>query len=713
MLGRRLKIVSSFHFWAVVILFAIVIVLQYPQQILSINSPSVFSFLGLSRHSVERILFLLPVGYTAFVFGMRAGLFSLAVASAIMLPRVFLISEHFRDALLETIAVILIGGLVNLWFDSYRKEKERRQQMLSRLETADQQLQSAYQMTRSNEKRLYALYEISAVVSQSLELEDILCVSVDKVKQVMGLDVVLIFLLDEAKRELKLMTHREVSEEFVAGLKGLKVGEGFNGRVAQTGEPLLIEDASQDPRLTRDIVRREGMQAEIIVPLKAKGKVVGTLAGAMRGPRQFMDNEVELLSAIGSQIGMAVENTWLYQREHMAAQQALASERQYREIFEGAHDAIWIHDSHGNIIAANQAAEQLTGYSSKELLGMNVRNFLAGEGLGLARQIRRKLFLGEMVEQPYEQRMIRRDGAERFLKLTTNLLREDGMLKGFQNIARDVTREKEMQDKLSVAYRELTESHRRLKESQAQLIQAEKLTSLGQLAASIAHEVNNPLSGVLLYTQLLAKKIRGGNIAQEVALDNLSKMEAELTRSTKLIRNLLDFARQSPPAFRQVNLNDVVNRALDLAKHAAELQSVQIVKELSPSLPNLVADFDQLHQVCTNLILNAIQAMSQGGKLTIRTSVSNGYLKTEFQDTGCGISPENMRKLFTPFFTTKGEVKGVGLGLAISYGIIQRHYGRIEVQSKEGEGSTFTIYLPLHHEEPEKEDKVIKTDSSK
>jgi len=700
MLSRRLKIVSSIHFWAVVIIFAIVIVLHYPQQILSTSSPSLFSFLGLSRHAMERILLLVPVSYAAFVFGTKAGLISLAVASVIMLPRVFLMSEYLPDALLETIAVILIGGLINLWFDRSRKEKERRQQLLSKLEAADQQLESAYQITRRNEKRLSALNEISAIVSQSLELDDILSAVVDKVKQVMGLDIVLIFLLDEDKQELKLITHREVSEEFVAGLKGLKVGEGFNGRVAQTGEPLLIEDASEDPRLTREIVRREGMRAEIIVPLKAKDNVVGTLAGAMRESRQFLGEEVELLTAIGSQIGMAIENTRCYRRERLAAQQALASERQYREIFEGAHDAIWIHDSHGNIIAANKATEELTGYSPKELLRMNARDFLAEEGLSLARQIRRKLFLGETVEQPYEQRLIRRDGTEAILKLTTNLIREDGRLKGFQNIARDVTREKEMQDKLSATYRELSESHQRLKESQEQLIQAEKLTSLGQLAASIAHEINNPLSGVLAYTQLLAKKVRGDNIPKEVALGYLSKMEAELTRSTKLIRSLLDFARQSPPAFRQLNLNDVVNRAFDLAAHSAELQHVQIVRELDPSLPNLMADFDQLHQVCTNLILNAIQAMPQGGKLTLRTSVNNGQLKIEVQDTGCGISPENMRKLFTPFFTTKHEVKGVGLGLAISYGIIQRHHGRIEVQSKKGEGTTFTIYLPLHHEEP-------------
>jgi signal transduction histidine kinase len=265
----------------------------------------------------------------------------------------------------------------------------------------------------------------------------------------------------------------------------------------------------------------------------------------------------------------------------------------------------------------------------------------------------------------------------------------------------EVTREKELQEKLSKAYQELSQSNQQLKESQEQLIQAEKLTSLGELAASIAHEVNNPLSGVLVYTQLLAKKMKGDSMSKEVALEYLSKMESELNRSTKLIRNLLDFARQSTPAFRQVNINEVVNRAFDLAAHTAKMQQVQVIKELAPSLPDVTADFDQLQQVCTNLILNAIQAMPEGGKLTLRTSLDKSYLKIEVSDTGYGISLENMRKLFTPFFTTKQEVKGVGLGLAVSYGIIQRHHGRIDVQSKEKEGTTFIIYLPLKIEDTE------------
>jgi len=238
-----------------------------------------------------------------------------------------------------------------------------------------------------------------------------------------------------------------------------------------------------------------------------------------------------------------------------------------------------------------------------------------------------------------------------------------------------------------------------LRSTQEGLIQAEKLTSLGQMAASVAHEINNPLAGVLVYTQLLTKKINSDKFTKESALDYLSKMETELTRSTRLIRNLLDFARQSPPRFWEVDINEVINRSFELASHSAQLQHVQVLKELDPALPRITADFDQLQQVCTNLIMNAIQAMPGGGTLTIRTSADKTQVKIEVQDTGVGISPENMRKLFTPFFTTKREVKGVGLGLAVSYGIVQRHRGRIEVQSKEGEGTTFTVYLPLHHEE--------------
>jgi two-component system NtrC family sensor kinase len=241
------------------------------------------------------------------------------------------------------------------------------------------------------------------------------------------------------------------------------------------------------------------------------------------------------------------------------------------------------------------------------------------------------------------------------------------------------------------------ERTQQLTKMQDHLIQSEKMASMGQLAASIAHEVNNPLSGVLIYNQLIAKKITRGDFNREAILDYLSKMEHELSRSTKLVRSLLDFAVQTEPKIKEVNANDVLNRALELAIHAGYKENTRVEKDLQ-SLPTFMADPDQLEQVFMNLIMNALQAMPTGGTLGLRTYMENRELKIAVQDTGCGIPPENLSKIFTPFFSTKKEVKGVGLGLSVVYGIIQGLKGRIEVESKVGEGTTFTVCLPITQE---------------
>jgi signal transduction histidine kinase/iron only hydrogenase large subunit-like protein len=239
----------------------------------------------------------------------------------------------------------------------------------------------------------------------------------------------------------------------------------------------------------------------------------------------------------------------------------------------------------------------------------------------------------------------------------------------------------------------------RLQGTQDELIRIEKITSLGQMAASIAHEINNPLAGVLVYTKLLAKKVSGDTFRKEEALDHLLKMESEVSRCSRIIRNLLDFARQTEPMLRLVDTNQVIEQVLAMVGHQAQLQNVEVVKELSPSLPKVMADFDQLQQVFTNLTLNAIQAMSEGGKLTLRTSVANNQVKVDVRDTGCGISKEHLSKLGTPFFTTKEKGKGVGLGVAVVYGIIERHKGKVMVESDVGKGTTFTVYLGAHDDE--------------
>jgi two-component system NtrC family sensor kinase len=238
-----------------------------------------------------------------------------------------------------------------------------------------------------------------------------------------------------------------------------------------------------------------------------------------------------------------------------------------------------------------------------------------------------------------------------------------------------------------------------LQTTQDELLRAEKLTSLGQLAASIAHEINNPLAGVLVYTQLLSKKVTGDTVKKEEALGYLSKMESEVGRCSRIIRNLLDFARQTEPMLRLLDINQVIEQVLAMVGHQAQLQNVEVVKEFSPSLPKVMADFDQLQQIFTNLTLNAIQAMPEGGRLTLRSSAVDGEVRVDVQDTGYGISKENMGKLFTPFFTTKTKGKGVGLGLAVVHGIIERHKGRIKVQSEVGKGTTFSVYLGGHNDE--------------
>jgi PAS domain S-box-containing protein len=264
----------------------------------------------------------------------------------------------------------------------------------------------------------------------------------------MNADAVLIFLLNKEVDELVLHAHRGVSDSFVSSVDGLKLGEGLNGIVAATGEPAIIKDASTDDRLTKMAVKEEGIRSQIIVPLKSKGKVMGTICVAMHKRRQFSQDEVELLAALGNQIGVAVENARLYEEERKVVEQLRASEERYRTLFQNAHDAIWVHDINGNIISANVATARLTGYSVEELCRMNVKSFLSEGSLHLAKEIRNRLLNKRAASQPYEQKLITKEGVEAILKLTTDVVEVNGEAVGFQHIARDVTEEKRMQESL-------------------------------------------------------------------------------------------------------------------------------------------------------------------------------------------------------------------------------------------------------------------------
>jgi len=260
----------------------------------------------------------------------------------------------------------------------------------------------------------------------------------------------------------------------------------------------------------------------------------------------------------------------------------------------------------------------------------------------------------------------------------------------------EISRARAARAEIADLHAQLAESLVRLQASEEQLIQAEKLSSLGQMAASIAHEINNPLAGVLVYTQLLAKKLADDTLSRDVALGYLTKMATEIDRSSRIIRNLLDFARPSELSLGDVDINRVIEDALDLVGHRATLGQIDVVRDLQADLPKVYADYDQLRQVFVNLTLNAIQATPTRGRVTLQTrTTAQGILTVSVEDTGCGISEENREKLFTPFFTTKEKGQGVGLGLAVAKGIVEKHAGLIDVESNEDEGTRFVISLPV------------------
>jgi signal transduction histidine kinase len=313
--NRLREVVTSRYFWIVGATLILCALFHYftPQ----IRLPALASF-PLTRQAIGRIIFILPIAGAAFAFGQAGGLITLAIAVLIMLPRVFLISLNPGDALIETIGVTIVGYLVVWIIETEEKEKRLRQKAVARLQ---------------------AINAVSSIATESLELEQVLSSALDKVLEVTGMEAGLIFLLDKPTQELILAAYQGVSEESAAGVDRLKLGEGFCGRVAQLGEPMIVQDSSQDPRLTSLAVRQEGLRGQIIVPLKSKGEVQGALAVATRQSRQFLPEELELLTAIGNQIGVAVENARLYENMRFYVRQITkAQEDERKRIARELHD---------------------------------------------------------------------------------------------------------------------------------------------------------------------------------------------------------------------------------------------------------------------------------------------------------------------------------------------------------------------------------------
>ena len=221
-------------------------------------------------------------------------------------------------------------------------------------------------------------------------------------------------------------------------------------------------------------------------------------------------------------------------------------------------------------------------------------------------------------------------------------------------------------------------------------MKSERLAMIGRLAAGVAHEINNPLTGVLTFSHLLREKEN----LQEQDKQDLDVIITETTRASEIVRSLLDFARERPVVKEAVDVNEVIRQTVRLLGNRKAFQQITMEEDLAEHLPRVDGDVSQLQQVLLNLSLNACAAMPNGGTLTTRTLMEDRRVLVKVTDTGCGIKKELFDRIFEPFFSTKPVGEGTGLGLSISYGIVQQHGGALKVQSEEGEGTTFTIILP-------------------
>jgi two-component system NtrC family sensor kinase len=345
-------------------------------------------------------------------------------------------------------------------------------------------------------------------------------------------------------------------------------------------------------------------------------------------------------------------------------------------------DGIIAVDMKGNIIIFNESAEKLFGYTAEEAKE-NVhitKIYRPGFAKEIMRMLRSEDYGGVGKMETIEAIAVNKDGEEIPCNLSAAIIYDkDGKEVASVGIFSDLRERKLMQ-------RELEETHMKL-------LQSEKMSSLGKLAAGIAHEINNPLGGIMIFANMMLEEME----ENEERSDDLKRIVSEATRCKNIVKGLLEFSRQTDSKMELNDLNRLLEQGMALLENQSIFHNIKIVKDFDKALPLVNCDSARLSQVFINFILNAVDAMGKKGTFTIKTNYKKdkNTAVIEFTDTGCGIPEEIINKIFDPFFTTKEVGEGTGLGLSMSYGIIKDHGGTIDIRSKVGEGTTFIIELPV------------------
>jgi len=554
-------------------------------------------------------------------------------------------------------------------------------------------------MTVHNRRLLWELQTINEIadgVSRSLELDDVLTGALQRIVRA----------FDAVGASIKLRDDRTGRYEVTASVGSALVQRfwsdstsGPSEQVIVTRTAVIVEDLMQNVPAAAppDLPMRSG----ISLPLLAGDELLGVLCLGAASPRRFDLADGRLLAIIAGQIVVAVQNARLHDSVRRGKQE-------WERTFDAISDPIAVYDRHARLLRGNTALAALLGRPVTDIRGATCREVgLCGGGCpdcAVGRALAQDVAGRAEISLPDQQ----------ILSVTTFPVETCSPGASVVQVAKNVTEESEssrrlqhMSDELGLANAQLTATLKRLKSTQAQLLQAEKLSAIGQLVAGVAHELNNPLTSVIGFAQLLESELRAGDPARppEEIAEDLRRIAEESGRAASIVRNLLAFARRQTAARVPQDVTELVQRVLALRTYEFRLNSIELVTEFEPGLPPVTADGVQLQQALLNLVLNAEQAMQgrAARRLTVGARMDQRAAAVEVfvSDTGHGIDHANLSRIFDPFFTTRDVGEGTGLGLSICYGIVRDHGGQIAVSSKVQVGTTFSILLPARTKTPE------------
>ncbi len=520
---------------------------------------------------------------------------------------------------------------------------------------------------------LTVLYEIIKISVSSIHLNQILKDVIHSLSRFLKFERMGILMVDEKTKRLvpHPASYDSIPVEEIEKL-GLSVGRGITGWVAETGEPLLVNDVTKDSRY---LCGDEGIRSEICVPLKVGQKVIGVIDGQRKELNAFTEDDLRLLSIVGGQLATVIDNLRLYD-------EIKQSEEKYRTVIEGAHDGICIIGLDNRLRYANHRMVEIFGYSEEELVGIDFYHLIDEESRQYIEKRTVQRQRGEKLSPIFELNGVRKDGEVRNLEINAKVLKDSAGKILFIVFVRDITDKKRIEE---------------------QLLQSEKLRALGEMASGVAHDFNNALAAILGNAQLMLITVK-----DEELKESLRTIEKVAKDAAHTVRRLQEFTRKKThQELYRLDVNSIIKDAIEITKPKwkDEAQArgipIEIVMNFG-EIPPVSGHASDLREVITNMIFNAIEAMPEGGKIEIRTFQQHQKVHIQISDTGIGMEEEVKKKLFEPFFTTKPFTNS-GLGLSMSYGIIKRFGGDIEVESKVGWGTTFTISLPIQVEGKEEE----------